>query len=272
MAKKKSKNVIIRSLVNNRKIKNFVFVVFFTVFVGGYGFFFSSSYILRSQEGGKTYSNIGETYKFADREFKLVEWTYSEKQHSMEIILDILNLAYDGVDTYQVGAVDRDGEKLKVKKVIEEPTFLVVHILDIPKNFSDLSLRIATNTNTNDGQLRLYTNRTEVERTDTIEELTIDRYRLVEVKNSVKGYQKENMQYQNQIEDYEQKILNANDLIKNLQKSAEIQVADDLKQTQELIKKTKEDIQKFNEEQERLKKEIDENNQMIKLAQQKLEE
>lgn len=278
MAKQKGKkmilrkNMIFRSFVNNRKIKNFIFVLFFTIFIGGYGFFFSSSYILRSQEGGKTYSTVGGTYKFADREFKLVEWSYSEEQHSMEIILDILNLAYDGVDTYQIGAINRDGEKLQVKKIIEEPTLLVVHILDVPKNFSDLSLRIATDTNKSDGQLRLYTNRNEVERTDNIEELSIDEYRLVEVKNSVKDYESENVQYQNQIQDYEQKKNNAADLIKNLQKSAEIQVADDLKKTQELIGQTKNDIQKFDEEIIRLKKAIEENKQKIELAQQKLQE
>ncbi|MCJ7967309.1 hypothetical protein MT487_09585 [Lachnospiraceae bacterium NSJ-171] len=209
-------------LRKNKEAIRFFIIIFF--FVGGYVFFFSSTVWMPASADASYLTNIGEENKWEDRYITINRWQYSENQHLMEVDLTVDNKSYDGINKYKYSAVDLMGNVLKCEAKIEEDNWIVLRISDIPKKWSDISLRLEMP----DGKgnwLKLYTNIVDVEKVAKFDNLDRNGYQAqkfnIEIKNMQKEIQKNNKQ-----------INKLNDEIAEVQKEIERINKDKLYQTE----------------------------------------
>lgn len=271
---KKDKFVkIIAKIRNSSKIKNIVFFMFCVMFVGGYGFFLTSSFFMAGSNSHKVYSPLMDIYKLNDKEIQIVEWQYSQKQKLMEIILKINSQAYDSNNQYSVNARTKAGENLECEKIFEDPGLLVVHIKGVQKNFKELSFRVSnTQSNNSDGdELKLYTNSEMVKRVEKITDKNKNDYIRLQLQRNLQIYKEQIQQYQNQIKSTEQKIDDAQEFILTLEEKKKYQIDNDLDQTNNLINNTQLQIESYQNEIIKFNEAIEDNNNKIKKVEQLIE-
>lgn len=115
----------------------------------------------------------------------------------MEIDLDVANKSYDGINKYKFSAMDLKENKLKCDVMIEEEDWIVLRISDIPKRWSDVSLRMEMPDGTGD-RLKLYTNVVDVERVTELKSMDKNGYKTqkfnIEISNMQKEVESDNKQ------------------------------------------------------------------------------
>lgn len=145
----------------------------------GYAIFFSSTLWLPVQ-GTYSFTAPGSTLTFANhRALTLSRWDYSPAQNLMEVELEIDNPNFDGLDRYLCDSIVRtpSGERTAaVQTVVAQDDFFVLHILGIPKDFTELSLRIQVNDASTPGTAKLFSNKNDVRYVDNLTEKTKSEY------------------------------------------------------------------------------------------------
>ena len=210
----------------NERIKrgqNRLLIGFAIVFFLGYVFFFSSNlWMPRSYEDIRI-TPLGSTVEANDRKITLLEWTYSEEQHLMEVMIDISNASVDGIDQYKWSALDRNEGMCEVEPVIESSNFAVLHLKRVPTRWTEISLRIDADSsiaeqNTASFQtIRLYTSKRAVDTVPTIEMKTEKEYRITACDLKIENCNTKIDQLSAEILELKQKAANADDRIAELE-------------------------------------------------------
>ena len=99
---------------------------------------------------------IGSVVSQNNREVTLISWSYCRDERKMEVLLGISNTAYDGNDTYEWSAEDKDAGSLKVTPIIEERNFVVLQLTDLPSRITVISLRMDQSKTQDFETIRLY--------------------------------------------------------------------------------------------------------------------
>lgn len=230
------------------------FIIFFIV--SGYTFFFASNFIIPNSDKYQN-TKLNQEISFQNRLFRITRWQYSEQQNLMEVELSIENRNLDGKDTYNYSVATKPiAKNTEVETIIEERNFVVLQIKNLPKDFTEISLRVGVQDN-NDSLLRLYTNKKDVEYVDNIEAKTLNEYMLDKIDRDIVIYNNYIKELKTKIAENEDKIEIINDTIKDLEE-------DKLYQTDEEISETNNSINSYSAEIERCEDDINAINEEIK--------
>lgn len=226
----------VRGFFAGRSCRNTFLAVLSLFLLGGYTVFFTSGFWL-PYNGTYSFTAPGSRLEFANhRTVTLGRWDYSPQQDLMEVELEIDNPNFDGLDKYICGVVIRTGfgeQTGSIKTVIAQDDFFVLHIRNVPKNFTELSLKIQVNSETVSGTAKLFSNKDSIRQVVHLSEKTKSEY----LKDRVLALTEE---YQSQIDLLQKTNQELQAKIKNIQaKNAQ------LEQDKKYL--TERDIQKTND-------------------------
>ncbi len=220
--------------------KNTFLKIYLAIIVLGYAFFFSSSSLFFSGITVEA-TKINSTLEYKNRFITLLRWEYSESQDLMEVELEIENLAYDGIDDYNFTALFKPSTSdIVIDKVINEENYVVIQIKNIPKNFVDLSLRMAIEDS--EENIRLYTNKEEISRVDSLESLTLNEYRINMLEREIAEFENQIIDFENKIDEEIQTILNIQKSIEHDIESKKYSTADEIETINNNIRTKEENI------------------------------
>ena len=132
------------------------------------------------------------------RNFSIVSWDYSLQQKLMEVQLEVEATEINGLNSYNYVCVDRKLNTYEVKKIIESDTYIVLHILNIPGNWTELSLQIYQDDVNK--KCKLYTNCRDIDKVDYIESKTLEEYYIARIDVLIDNYQTKIKDIRNNIE------------------------------------------------------------------------
>lgn len=138
------------------------------------------------------------------RKFTLLRWDYSEDQHLMELEMDVDNSDFTSDESLKFLAKTIPSGKAKIKTVVNEDSYLVIQITNVPEDFKQISFRIALSESGN--LLRMYSNINDINRVDKIETLTKDEYFYNRLNRNVVTYQADLKKYESEIQENEELI------------------------------------------------------------------
>lgn len=248
------------SIKRNKDAIRFFIIIFF--FVGGYVFFFSSTYWMPTSADASYLTKIGVTNLWEDREVTINRWQYSETQQLMEIDLDVANKSYDGINKYKFSAMDLKGNNLKCEVMIEEDDWIVLRISDIPKRWSDVSLRMEMPDGTGD-RLKLYTNVVDVERVTELKSMDKNGYMAQKFNIEISNMQKEVKSDNKQIDKLNNEIAEVQKEIERINKEKIYQTDKEKTESDTLIAEANSTITSKQKDIQELMADIDEINKRI---------
>lgn len=224
-----------------KKNKNLFLGIFIFLFCGGYFLFFTSKTWLQTDSDLIRATALHKIQTFQERDITVGRWDYSEKQHMMEIELDILNRSVDGIDTYKYNAIERTKGNLKVETVVNKPDFVILRIYEVPVKWREVSVHIQFDDNSE--MLKIYTNKNAVTRIDKINDMTETEYRIAKVEGTISQYDTEISSLQKEQKEIQEKIDQLNINIKQLTDSKEYQTEKEQAETDQLISQSKTEIE-----------------------------
>ena len=248
------------SIKRNKDAIRFFIIIFF--FVGGYVFFFSSTYWMPTSADASYLTKIGVTNSWEEREVTINRWQYSKTQQLMEIDLDVANKSYDGINKYKFSAMDLKGNNLKCKVMIEEDDWIVLRISDIPKRWSDVSLRMEMPDGTGD-RLKLYTNVVYVERVTELKSMDKNGYMAQKFNIEISNMQKEVESDNKQIDKLNNEIAEVQKEIERINKEKIYQTDKEKTESDSLIAEANSTITSKQKDIQELMADIDEINKRI---------
>ncbi|MFV0527187.1 MAG: hypothetical protein ACK5MN_00470 [Lachnospiraceae bacterium] len=129
--------------VSMRAHRNFNIILFLTVLVIGFTFFFTSRVWMPEAKDYVTATPYYNILPYSGYEVTLLSWETDDKSERMEVILELKNREIlDG--TWTAEAVTRKNRDLKTDIVYKESKFLVIHIEQI-QAVEEISLRLFGN-------------------------------------------------------------------------------------------------------------------------------
>lgn len=261
-----------RSLDKERKKKNTILKVFIFVFIGGYTLFFTSNIWYPSNADMVKATAYNKEIEWNERKVSLLSWTYSKQQNLMEVQLEITNSSLDGFDQYEYEVLDRKKGYFTVEPILEETDFIVLHIKDLKRGWSELSLRFTLpGSEEVENTLKIYTNIEEVEEVDSIEVRSKEQYYAERIGARIDMYSSMIEDLQMEINDMDEQIKNANVRIAELKDSEVYQTEQQKKETEELIVSLDSDIQMMEIDIKNKEEDIKEYEERIKNAEKELE-
>ena len=207
-----------------------------------------------------------------NREVTLISWNYCREERKMEVLLGISNTAYDGNDTYEWSAEDRDAGSLKVTPIIEERNFVVLQLTDLPSRITVISLRMDQSKIQDFETIRLYAapDRNMKSVTD-IKVKSKEEYQIQQIQSEIELADLTISDLEEEIRKNKSTIRNLNTAIKDAESDLQYQTSSEMESTNqkistlrsqkknanEAIDTAKKKIQELNEKIENLNKEID---------------
>lgn len=207
-------------------------------------------------------TKIGVTNLWEDREVTINRWQYSKTQQLMEIDLDVANKSYDGINKYKFSAMDLKGNNLKCEVMIEEDDWIVLRISDIPKRWSDVSLRMEMPDGTGD-RLKLYTNVVDVERVTELKSMDKNGYMAQKFNIEISNMQKEVKSNNKQIDKLNNEIAEVQKEIERINKEKIYQTDKEKTESDTLIAEANSTITSKQKDIQELMADIDEINKRI---------
>lgn len=235
-----------KKIINNSKVlislskkarrnRNMFLYIFLIVFIGGYGLFFTSKSWFPGRDDVIAATKFNITRTWEKREITLDNWVYSKSQRMMEIQIDINNTSYDGIDKYKFTAVDRKKGFLDVQTVVENNDFVVLRIINLKADWSEISLRMNLPGVENSSTYKMYTNKYDVSAVSNIEDKTENQYLLAKLQNMIDSYTEQIKDLSKQIEDTQKVINNCNSDIEALKAKKKYQTDEEKKDTDQMI-------------------------------------
>lgn len=175
-------------LRKNKESLSFIIIIF--LLTGGYLFFFTSTLWMPPSADASYLTPVGKEVIWDDRTITINRWQYSKEQQEMEVEIMVDNKSYDGKNKYTFSAVELRGNKLKTAVKVSDEDWIVVQIKDIPRRWSDVSLRMNVD-GKNTTTLKLYTNLNDVSNVKKIESLDYVGYKNKRFSNEILIYEKE---------------------------------------------------------------------------------
>ncbi|MDE6852901.1 MAG: hypothetical protein K2J67_10550 [Lachnospiraceae bacterium] len=250
------------------------FVSVFVLFIAGYLFFFTSHYWMPVTSSATAYTAMGRELSWNGKGVTLIRWDYCEKDHVMEVEIDIRNLAYDGQNQYQFSAQSRGGKQITVTPVIEDEDWIILHLSDVPKRWSEILLWMDQKEYSDQtaGALKLFTNINDVNLVDKIETKDWAGYRKQRFENQITLYQDQIAQYQQEIDGSQNKIQEIEAEIIRLDGTKKYQTMDEQAQTDQSIETARKEIAKKEQEILDTQGEINQLTEKVSLIQKQMEE
>ena len=218
-----------------RHHKNAFALIFLIVFFGGYTFFFTSKLWMPTAGDASRLTKLGQDIFWNDRTIRIIRWDYAEKQHTMEVELDISNSSFDGIESYRYTALETNEGELPVTPIIEEMDWVILQIQDVPQKFAEISLRIEMPSDETAGMVRLYTNRNDVSHVNNLEVKDKAEYLAMRYENEIEGYKQNIEDFGDTIQKSEDRIRAIKKEIEQLKQKEEYQTDEQIKETEEII-------------------------------------
>lgn len=257
-----------------RRNKNSQFPMFLITAIIGYSLLFTSNAWVPDMNASDAYTAIEATTTLDKRDFTLKNWVYAPSQKMMEIEIDVTNRNYDNINKYLFSCRDQNYELVKVSPVIEENNLLVIHILNVPEDFKELSFRLKVDYgDTTDDvakMIRFYTNRDMVSTVDTIETKTIPEYYAARLERNIGSYNTAIQTLQEEIDALYLKISLGKEEISTLKNNIPLQSVDEASRSNKRISEINDNILDFELEITTKRDSILEVQEKIKEAQAKL--
>lgn len=250
---------------------NFILILFF--FVGGYVFFFTSNSWMPAGSSANALTPPGQENEWNGRTVSVIRWDYCEDSGTMEVELGIRNASYDGQNTYAYSALEKRGENLEINVVLEEAEWVIIQIMDVPKRWSEVLLRLDMKDDAESmGFLKLYTNVNDVNHVERIEKKDRDGYLKERFETQIRTYQDMIGSLQEEIQKLEEEKQQIQLEITRLQESRQYQTAEQQTATDRAVTEAESKYRGAEEEIAQKQAEITEINERIILTQRQMEE
>lgn len=247
------------------------FVIIIFLFIAGYLFFFTSRLWMPPGSDVRYLTNINEDVNWGSRTVRIIRWDYCDENKIMEVELDVENSEYDGKNSYDFEALEYGGKELKIKKIVEEADWIVIQISELPKKWSEVSLRMFV-AGTDEDRLKLYTNIKAVNKVEKIVEKDINGYRAGRFEAEIINYQAEIDSKNKEISELTTEIENIQAEIARLESSKTYQTEIQIEATNEKISEANVKMVSNQEEIVTLQEEIAEINKRIEMVQLQINE
>ena len=215
---------------------------------------------------------IGSVVSQNNREVTLISWSYCRDERKMEVLLGISNTAYDGNDTYEWSAEDKDAGSLKVTPIIEERNFVVLQLTDLPSRITVISLRMDQSKIQDFETIRLYAaSDRNMKSFADIKVKSKEEYQIQQIQSEIELANLSISDLEEEIRKNKSTIRNLNTAINDAESDLQYQTSSEMESTNqkistlrsqkknanEAIDTAKKKIQELNEKIENLNKEID---------------
>lgn len=215
---------------------------------------------------------IGSVVSQNNREVTLISWSYCRDERKMEVLLGISNTAYDGNDTYEWSAEDKDAGSLKVTPIIEERNFVVLQLTDLPSRITVISLRMDQSKIQDFETIRLYAAPDQnMKSVADIKVKSKEEYQIQQIQSEIELANETISDLEEEIRKNKSTIRNLNTAINDAESDLQYQTSSEMESTNqkistlrsqkknanEAIDTAKNKIQELNEKIENLNKEID---------------
>ena len=215
---------------------------------------------------------IGSVVSQNNREVTLISWSYCRDERKMEVLLGISNTAYDGNDTYEWSAEDKDAGSLKVTPIIEERNFVVLQLTDLPSRITVISLRMDQSKIQDFETIRLYAvPDRNMKSVADIKVKSKEEYQIQQIQSEIELANETISDLEEEIRKNKSTIRNLNTAINDAESDLQYQTSSEMESTNqkistlrsqkknanEAIDTAKNKIQELNEKIENLNKEID---------------
>lgn len=255
-----------------KKIKgNIQFIVPVTIILFGYIFFFTSNYWMPIGSNVSYFTKPGYKQEWNNREITLIRWDYCEQDQSMEIELDIQNNSFDGINKYIVSATDMNEGYIDIAKVVEEPDWIIVKLSNVPKRWSEISLRLMMNEEDED-PCKVYTNIKKVKHVKTLGQKDITGYRINRFNLEIENYQNEIKNIEEEKDKINKSTQNITEEINRLLEQEKFQTDQQKEETDSVINNARSQINSNNETIQGLEVKIAEINRRIEKTKEKIKE
>lgn len=260
--------VLLQSKEKSKARYNRYMFILISFFIVGYGFFFSTKFWYQDMKDVVPATKIGTIKNWEKREVQLVSWKYSDKQKTMEIQLAITNKSYDGIDDYKITALEKNKGFLNTKVVLKEEDFWVVQITNIPKGWSEVSLRI--DKTVEDGNTcKFYANKFKVENVEDLPNLTANEYMIARLDSLIDSYNDKIEKLEKDIKAQEKIIANCNEDIQKYKDDEEFQTDQEIQETEKMISDAQNNIATANTQIQSDNENIQEYQKRIALTEEK---
>lgn len=189
--------------------------ILLSIIVAGYLFFFSSRFWMPASKEYIEPTPLYTVQSIGDKGIYITQWEYSESEQAMQIVLEIESKAL--VDQkVSFSAAERSAGDLDITAAVEQTDHVVLYIKDIPEKWTEISLRLWGDDESD--ILRLYTNVDSIEYADRLPgtdgtacevyrlegQIKYDTYRISEREEELSSLQKENEDLQKRISELEE--------------------------------------------------------------------
>ncbi len=256
-----------------QKKGNLHFFLILFIFIGGYLFFFTSNSWMPAGSSANALTPTGQENEWNGRTVSVIRWDYCENSGMMEVELAIRNTSYDGQNTYEYSALEKQGKNLSVKTVLEEADWVILQIADLPRRWSEISLRMDMKEDAESlGLLKLYTNVNDVHCVDRIVKKDRDGYLKARFETQIAAYKSAIESLQGEIQNLEKEMQEINSEIARLQESRQYQTEEQQTATDRAITEAESKYKSAETEISGKQAEIAEMNERITLTQKQMEE
>lgn len=200
------------------------------IIILGYVFFFTSSFLF-GQNHKYAYTGLMQELTLNGRRIKITRWDYSAEQKLMEVELEINNDTYDNIDKYYYVAVTKPAGKIIVEPIIQDSNFVVLHLKNIPNDFTEISLRMKVADNSYTDILKMYNNIDKVSKVNDIQALTKDEYYINRLSRTIEDYNNQISECNKNIEEYKTQISTIEEKISILESDKKYQTEQEIKET-----------------------------------------
>lgn len=254
-------SVFLLAKQNLKRNRNIFYISFLVFLVTGYTLFFTSkTWYWADDDNLVKATSFNTPMSIAGREIILTRWEYSPEQNLMELELNISNQSTDGIEKYNYSAIERRKGILKVDSVVSDSNFVVLRILNVPKNWKEVSLHMKISQN---DVLKIYTNKNHITISDSIEDLSKDEYIFQSIENNI-------IYYNDTIQSKKKSIKNLKKKIEIAENHIEQYQTDKVYQTEEERASTDTKIGNLNSEIENFKTSIETEQSDIKEFQKRI--
>lgn len=208
----------------------------------GYVVFFTSTLWL-GQNKNYAYTPIMQELTLNGRQVFVARWDYSPNQKLMEVEIEVNNSTLDNVDNYYFSAVTKPAGNIEVVPIIEDSNFIVLHLKNIPKNFTEISLRMKVGNDNYKDILKMYSNVDQTNQVSEIKALTKDEYYINRTLRTIEQYQDQINKINTSIINYKENITALESKNVTLEADKKYQSDAEIQDTQRLIESNKSAIE-----------------------------
>lgn len=239
--------VLLKSKEKSKARYNCYMYLLLSFFIVGYGFFFSTKLWYEDKKDVIAATKMDVVKNWQKREVQLISWKYSKNENIMEIQLAIKNNSYDGINDYKFTALEKNKGFLTTNVILQEEDLMVVQITNLPRKWSQISLRINTKEE-GETPCKFYTNRFDVETVDKIPNLTGNEYMIARLDSLITSYNDKIEKLQKDIKAQERIISNCNEDIQKYKEDEEFQTEQEIQDTERLIADAQSKMSSANEQ------------------------